>query len=96
MRYSPSVPFWAALAEKTQRIILCRRYMPEQILCVEGPETLPGKLATALGGVNDFTRELLELLHGYHDGPAVPVRGQQIAGGVCDVNAVAPVSPAGS
>ena len=84
------------MAEKTQRIIFCRRHTPEQILCVESPEALIGKLPVALGGVDDFTGELLELLHGHDDGLTVPVGGQQITGTVCrEVDAVALIPLAG-
>ena len=69
--------------------------MPEQILSEQGLEALPGKLAAAFGGVDALACQLLKLLHSHDNGLAVPVRGQQIAGGVCDVNTVAPVSLAG-
>lgn len=64
---------------------------------VQSLEALPGKLAAALGGVDDFTGELLELLHGHGDGLTVPVGGQQVAGAIRgDVDAIAPASTARS
>ncbi len=63
---------------------------------VEGFESVLSELAATLGGVDGLACELLELLHGHHNGLAVPVYGQQIAGAVCrNMDTVAPIPLAG-
>ena len=53
--------------------------MPEQILGEKILECFPAELAAAFGGVNGFTRKLLELRCGHYDGLAVLIRRQKIA-----------------
>jgi len=65
-------------------------------LGVQGFEGILRELAAALSRVNDLTRELLELFHSHHDGPAVPVCGQKVTRAIGgDMDAVAPIPLAG-
>lgn len=84
------------VTENSERICVCRRYMPEQILRVEGPKAFLGELPAAFNGVNGFTRKLLELLHSHHNRSAVPVCRQQVAGVFCfshsNINCIVPVA----